>query len=120
MKMMQGPMSPFSPFYILNCPWDEALSWTKTRLSQAGLRILQTFDLNTARHAFADYPCPHHGTSGCDCQLVILLIYGMTNEPATLILQGNDGRTWFSFENSSLHQVDPILCSCIEQALQRK
>lgn len=113
-------MSTFSPFCILNCSCDEALAWTKTQLSQAGLRVLQTFDSNTTRHALTDYLCPHHGTSGCDCQMVILLIYGMTNEPITLILQSNDGKTWFSLESNSWQQVDPIMCTSIEQALRPK
>lgn len=111
-------MSKFSPLCILNRPCDEALAWAKTQLAQTGLRVLQTFDLNVARHTLADHPCPYHGTSACDCQMVILLIYGMTNEPTTLILQGTDGKTWFSLESNSLHPVDPIMCASIEKALQ--
>lgn len=113
-------MSTFSPFCILNFPCDEALAWTKTQLSQAGLRVLQTFDLNTARHTVSDYVCPHHGTGECDCQMVVLLIYGTTTEPATLILQGNDGQTWLVLDGNSLHPVDPILHASIEEALQAK
>jgi hypothetical protein len=111
-------MSTFSPFCILNCPCEEALSWTKAQLSQAGLRVLQTFDLSTTRHPLEECPCPHHGTSKCDCQMVVLLIYGTTNKPATLILHGNDGQTWISLETNSLHPVDPTMCSSIEKALQ--
>jgi len=111
-------MSTFSPFCTLDCPCDEALAWTKAQLSQAGLRVLQTFNLNNARHALSDDWCPRHVTGECDCQIVILLIYGITNEPVTLILQGNDGKTWVSFENNSLHRVDPMMCSPIEQALR--
>jgi hypothetical protein len=113
-------MSTFFPFCILNCPCEDALSWTKTQLSQAGLRVLQTFDLNPARHMLKDYSCPYHGANDCDCQMVILLIYGTTNEPATLILQGSNGQTWFSLENNSLYHVDSILCSSIKRALQPK
>jgi hypothetical protein len=112
-------MSTLSPFCIRNCPCDEAVSWTKTQLSQAGLRVLQTFDLNTARQTLADSPCPYHGTSECDCQMVILLIYGITDEPAALIVQGNNGQTWFSFENYPWHQPDPGLRVTIERALQQ-
>jgi hypothetical protein len=113
-------MSTFSTVGMLDRPCNETLAWAKTQLSQTGLRVLQTFDLNTARHAFADDPCPHHGTSPCDCQIVILLIYGMANEPTTLILQGNDGKTWILLESHALHQNDAITCASIETALQPK
>lgn len=51
---------------------------------------------------------------------MILLIYGMTNEPATLILQGNDGQMCFVLESNSLHPIDPVMYSSIDQALQPK
>ena len=103
---------------MLNRPCHEALAWAKAQLSQTGLRVLQTFDLKTARYALADEPCPYHETSICDCQMVILLIYGMTDDPAILILQGSDGKTWFSLENNSLYKMDLFMCACIEEALQ--
>ena len=117
---MQALMSTFSPFCILNRPFKETLAWAKTQLSQRGLRVLQTFDLNTTRHVLADDPCPYHGMRPCACQMVILLIYGVADEPVTLILQGSDGKTWFSLESNSLHQVDPMMCASIEEALHSK
>jgi hypothetical protein len=110
-------MSTFSAFCMLNRPCEETLDWAKTQLSQVGLRVLQTFNLNTAHHMLADDPCPHHGMEPCDCQMVILLIYGMTDEPVTLILQGSDAKTWFLLESNSLHRVDPIVCASIQEAL---
>ncbi len=89
-------MNMLTTFLTLNCPCDEALQKTKKQLSQAGLRAMQTFDLHTARLALRDCPCPHHGTDECDCQMVVIMVYGETTEPATLILHGNGGQTWFS------------------------
>jgi len=82
------------------------------------MRAIQTFDLHTARHALGDCPCPHHGTKACDCQMVVLLVYGNADEPATLVLHGNDGQTWISLVNDSLQHVDPSIQTAIEQALQ--
>ena len=117
-ELTKSQMNAFSPFCVLNCACEEALAWVKNQLSQAGFRVLQTFDLHTARHTEGNLPCPLHGRSKCDCQLVVLLIYGSTNEPATLMLQGNDGQTWLSLANNTLHLIDPMIRSSIQQALQ--
>lgn len=111
-------MNMLSPFLTLKCSCDEALLWTKKQLSQSGLRVMQTFDLHTARHTLEDCPCPHHGTNACDCQMFVLLVYGEVVEPVTLILHGNDGQTWLSIVNNSLQYADASIRSAIERALQ--
>jgi hypothetical protein len=113
-------MSTSDPLFVINRPFDDVLTWTTRQLSQSGLRLLQTFDLSTARPAPADCPCPQHGTKKCDCQMVILLVYGAKTEPVTLILHGNDGKTWFSLVSNSSQEVDVSTRSSIEQALQLK
>ena len=85
-----------SPFLNVSSTCDQTLQWVNQRLLEAGLRGVRTFDLHTARAASRDCACPAHGTEQCDCQMVVLLIYGNTEEPATLILHGNDGKTWLS------------------------
>lgn len=107
-----------SPFLSINRPCDEALRWTKRRLSRAGLRAMQTFDLHTARAGLHDCPCPNHGTEDCDCQMVILLVYGSAESPATLLLHGNDGRTWFSLAENPAQRMDVKTISAIRQALE--
>lgn len=117
------------PFCTIDGPCKDALLWTKTQLSQAGLRVLQTFDLNAARRASANYPCPHHGVENCDCQMVVLLVYEPFDsstghytapEPATLILHSTDGKTSLSLIHDSLHQVNPVIRSDIERLLQAR
>ena len=85
-----------SPFLSVNRSCDKTLQLTTQRLQQAGLRSVQTFDLHTARIGSHVCQCPNHGTEACDCQMVVLLVYGDTVEPVTLILHGNDGQTWLS------------------------
>lgn len=128
-----------SPFLSINQPSDEALQWTKQQLSQASLRVVQTFDLHTARLAMHDCPCPNHGTEACDCQMVVLLVYGkvadvstglntsvstlpmvVNTSPATLILHGNDGQTWVSIANDPQQRTDAKLINSIRQALEIK
>ena len=111
-------MAPLSPFLTLDCPSDKSLVWLKERLAMANLRVVQTFDLKTARHALEDCPCPHHGTEQCDCQMVVLLVYANAAEPATLILHGNDGRTWLSLVERPGQQPSQAAVRAIRKALE--
>lgn len=111
-----------SPFLTIHHSCDETLQWTKKQLSQAGLRSMQTFDLYTARARFGlhDCPCPNHGTDECDCQMVVLLVYGESTEPATLILHGNDGQTWVSISENSNQKTSAKTASAIKNVLDVK
>lgn len=106
-----------SPFLSINHPSGEALQWTKEQLLQSGLRPIQTFDLHMARLAMHDCPCPNHGTEECDCQMVVLLVYGRVAEPTALILHGNDGQTWVSIVNDPQQRVDAKTMVLIQHAL---
>lgn len=78
------------------CTGEDATQWVSARLQRAGLRPYRTFDLRTARAAGSDCTCPNHGTAACDCQLVVLLVYSeQQRAPATVVLHGYQGRTWF-------------------------
>lgn len=94
----------FEPFLIVEQNCEIALQWANQRLAGAGLRSVQTFDLQDARAGAHDDSCPHHGTELCDCQMVILLVYGNGTEPETLILHGSDGKTWLSLA----HTMRPV------------
>ncbi len=97
---------------------DSALPWIVEELSRRGLRALQTFDLHDARLGEANCPCPQHGLDECDCQMVVLLVYGEPAEPATLVLHGNDAKTWLTLVHTAAQQADPALRDSIETALQ--
>lgn len=107
-------------FLTVDLPCDMALQAAKKKLSQTGLRALQTFDLHTARLAQQECPCPNHGTEDCDCQMVVLMVYGETPEPATLILHGSDGQTRFSIADDPSQRADRKLVASIKQALDIK
>lgn len=109
-----------SPFLSINHTCDKTLQWVKKQLSQASLRAVQTFDLHAARVGSHDCPCPNHGTNECDCQMVVLLVYGKAAEPVTLILHGNDGQTWVSIAADPQQRVDAKLINSIRQALEIK
>ena len=89
-------MSTLIPFLVLDQTCDQVLTWVKQQLTDTDFRVVQTFDLQVARLAHPDCPCPHHGTDDCTCQMVILLVYGKQGDPATLVIHGQDGRSWVS------------------------
>ena len=108
------------PFLSINHPCDEALHWVREQLTQAGLRSVQTFDLHAARAGLHDCPCPNHGTNACDCQMVILLVYGESEEPETLILHGNNGETWLSIAETVASKTADSLTDHIITTLSGK
>ncbi|HLO14683.1 MAG TPA: hypothetical protein VK206_07640 [Anaerolineales bacterium] len=89
-------MSSLMPFLVLDKTCDQALSWVNEQLSSASLRTVQTFDLQVARLAHPECTCPHHGEAECNCQMVVLLVYRKQEDPATLIIHGQENKSWIS------------------------
>ena len=98
-------------------PCSEVLLRVRRALERVGLRALETFDLQAARAALVDCTCPHHGTADCDCQMVVLMVYGEAAAPAALMLHGSDGQTWISLPDDAAGRVDPLIASSVEQAV---
>ena len=58
---------------------DQVIAAITTTLSQRGYQVVRSFDLQSARaNHLGGCPCPHHSTSYCTCQYVVLLIYPLT------------------------------------------
>ncbi len=89
-------MSTLLPFSTLEGTYEQVEIQVRQRLASAGFRVVPSFDLHVARLAHPDCSCPHHGTDQCTCQMVILLVYGKQESPATLVIHGQDGKTWLS------------------------
>jgi hypothetical protein len=51
--------------------------------------------------------------------MVVLLVYGKTEKPATLILHGTDGQTWLSIVEDPRQRSDAKLPVEIKQALEK-
>jgi hypothetical protein len=73
-----------------------ALPSVVEHLCRSGLQVIPTFDLHQTRMVETGCTCPHHGTAECDCQMVVLLVYGKESQPATLVVHGHAGETSFS------------------------
>lgn len=109
-----------SPFISLHCPCSEALLKVSKQLEEAGLRIVQTFNLHSAMTGSHGCSCPNHGTEECDCQMVVLLVYGVDAEPVTLVLHGDSNQTWVSFADTFLQNPNPRLQVIIQEAVGRQ
>ena len=101
--MIQG----MSHFLALPFDWERVMFEITRLLSAAGLQAVRSFDLQSARAAHLAYTCPHHGTDGCNCQLIMLLVYGQARSPVTLVVYGWDGQTWASIVNQTEQRADP-------------
>jgi hypothetical protein len=110
-------MSAACPFLILEQPCNEATDWVIRQVSNAGLQVLRTFDLQDACHDPVECACPHHGSDRCDCQMVVLLVYGGDYQPASLVAHSHHGKTWFSLVDTPQQRADPRLQIAIFQAL---
>ena len=111
-------MNTITPFLSVTGSADETSRLLRTRLAQAGLRVLQTFDLSDARGSAPDCPCPLHGQAACDCEMVVLLVYTTAGPPVSVILHSNDGLTWLSLVDTPAQQAEPSVRLSIEFALQ--
>ena len=110
-------MSALIPFLVLDQTCDQVLAWVNGQLTSAGLRVVQTFDLQVARLVHPECPCPHHGTDDCNCQMVVLLVYRKQDDPATLVIHGQDGRTWVSLAGPVGKRANQHLETAIRRAL---
>jgi hypothetical protein len=108
---------PMTQLLTLECPNDEAVRWITEKLNHAHLQVAASFDLRTTRATSADCPCPHHGTSTCDCQIVVLLVYDAGDPPATLLVHSSDGCTWLSLTDFPGQRPSPSLRAAILTAL---
>ncbi|NOH02623.1 MAG: hypothetical protein HND47_12035 [Chloroflexi bacterium] len=110
-------MSALIPVLVLDQTSDQVQVWVKQRLAGAGFRVVQTFDLQDARLAHPECPCPHHGMEDCTCQMIVLLVYRKQREPATLVIHGQDHRTWLSLAGSMRKPSAQHLESAVQRAL---
>jgi hypothetical protein len=82
---------------VFRCDGEAAVRHVTAALAERGLQVMRTFDLRAALAAgqHGECACPHHGTEQCDCQYIVLLIYGdgALREPATAVLHSQGGQT---------------------------
>ena len=110
---MSGPVE-FPP---LSLPAGRAASLIREVLIQSGLQVLPSFDLQAARAGQKGSSCPQHGTAPCGCQMIVLLVYGSSGCPATLVLSSQDMMTCLNLMDGYPKPYEPELTDLIQRAI---
>ena len=107
------------PTYLLTLNLDshQAVEQVSRRLIDDGLQVVRSFDLQAARSIHTNCTCPNHGTTECDCQLVVLLVYSKQGEPLTLVAHSQDGHTYFELVDTPQQRPQRLLKAAVLQAL---
>jgi len=93
---------------LLDINGDDAVKTISEALGAHGFYILRSFDLRSALTAVTvGCECPHHGTEKCDCQFVVLLIYGEAAEPITLTTHSHNHQTRIQIVRDATMNPDP-------------
>ncbi len=74
-------------------PCEQTLAVLMAALACHDIRLERSFDLRSALQDQADCPCPHHGTTSCTCQYVVLLAYEAAGPPTVITAHECDGIT---------------------------
>jgi hypothetical protein len=85
-----------------------------------GFQVTQTFELGSACASFTDNVCPHKGSSPCKCQLIVLMIYGATVHPVSLVFHGDDKETEIFLAVDLTQSRDLDFENRIQQALNKE
>lgn len=111
-------MSALLPFISLDLTCEQVQAWVNQQLTRAGFRVVQTFDLQVARLAHPDCTCPNHGTKDCNCQMVVLLVYQKKGDPLTLVIHGQEGKSWLSLASPDGKRISQRFETTIRRALR--
>ena len=76
-------------------------------LAQRGLTVVRSFDLRAAGAGSAACACQDHTNPACECQLVVLLVYGRAGEPLSMVVTGYGGRTHLQIVQDATVRPDP-------------
>ena len=110
-------MLNFTPLLTLAQSHEEAISDVTLNLRSNGLQVVRSFDLQSACASYPGQLCPHHQEEVCDCQLVVLLIYGGVSQPVSLIAHSNDGITQIGLGQFPDGRPNPLLESRVTEVL---
>ncbi len=96
---------------VFNCNAELAAGAVRDALQRRGLRVMRSFDLQSAQAAAAGCTCPHHGTERCTCEYFVLLVYGTTSIPAVITVHGRDERLHAQMVEAPGQVLDPELAA---------
>ncbi len=109
---------------VFNFGSETAIKAVLTTLARRGLYVIRSFDLQSALGAHGGCECPHHGTAQCNCQFVVLLVYGEAflrggeaAEPVVITTHSRDNQTEAKIVHDAATIPDPRLAEEVMAAL---
>ncbi len=87
-----------TPLFIVTKTCDQVIDQVSQRLASAGFQTLPTFNLKATLPAER---CCDSPSGLCECQMVILLVFGKDGPPFTLSLFGEKGTTTVAMNDNS-------------------
>lgn len=106
-----------SSLISLNLDGNLAVKRLSNRLICDGMHVIRSFDLQTAKAAYENYPCPHHGVNQCDCQLIVMFVYDDHGSQLKIIAYSKDQKSHFSIIDPPLDDREQKIKDKILQAL---
>lgn len=106
---IRADMSHLKYLLTFNTDHKTAVNEVIQRLDTRGLVVKESFDLQIAKATHTGYDCPHHGSTDCDCQILVMLVYGKSSSPITLVIHSMDSRTHISIVAPNAGEVGNIL-----------
>ena len=103
------------PPFMVPCNGEQAARMMADELTRRGFHVVRSFDLHVATDGLCD--CPHHGTSKCTCQFVVLLVYGSSGAPAVVTAHSRDDYARLDVVTDPNALSDPDLVDRIVAAL---
>ena len=100
---------------VVPCSGEQAARMMVDELTRRGFHVVRSFDLHVATDGLCD--CPHHGTSKCTCQFVVLLVYGSSGAPAVLTAHSRDDHAHLEVVTDPNAPPDPGLVNQVVAAL---
>lgn len=102
----------------INRSCKEVVSAIRQTLVSADFRIEQSFDLRAALTLVPGCTCPHHGTTQCNCEYNVMLVYSAhSSVPVTLVAHGRDTQSWVTLADTPNDIEDKGLAADIIQML---
>jgi len=102
----------------INLDCEAVIFQLSKQLQDWGLRVVRSFDLQSACASYPDLIYPHHGDSPCDCQMVVLLVYGAGVTPASVVLHSYRGNTDVELVDTPDNRPDKRLVEMIRLAFE--
>lgn len=110
-------MNQIDSLFTLRLSANVLLDLIAEMLEENGLRTVCSFDLQAACSSFEANICPHHGEGACDCQMIVLLVYGEDGAPLPLVMHGHNGQVQVGIKleaGNGNHQLEAGVRSLLE------